>query len=69
MERAPPRVEEVAAHAPPSLRLTKELLLARPGMGLEEGFRLAALANSWVRGTGDLKEGIRAFFERRKPRF
>jgi methylglutaconyl-CoA hydratase len=61
--------EEVAENAPNSLRLTKELLAALPGMGLEEGFRLAALANAWVRETGDLKEGIRAFFEKRKPRF
>ncbi len=61
--------EEVAQGAPTSLRLTKELLLALPGMGLEEGFRLAALANAWVRETGDLKEGIRAFFEKRPPRF
>jgi len=61
--------EEVAENAPTSLRLTKELLAAFPGMGLEESFRLAALANAWVRETGDLKEGIRAFFEKRKPRF
>jgi methylglutaconyl-CoA hydratase len=61
--------EEVAENALTSLRLTKELLAALPGMGLEEGFRLAALANAWVRETGDLKEGIRAFFEKRKPRF
>ena len=69
LEEARALAEEVAANAPTSLRLTKELLLALPGMGLEEGFRLAALANAWVRETGDLKEGIRAFFERRKPRF
>ncbi|RDI94829.1 enoyl-CoA hydratase/isomerase family protein [Meiothermus sp. QL-1] len=59
----------MAANAPSSLRLTKELLAALPGMGLEEGFRLAALANAWVRGTGDLAEGIAAFFEKRPPRF
>jgi len=69
LEEARALAEEVAGNAPTSLRLTKELLLALPGMGLEEGFRLAALANAWVRETGDLKEGIRAFFERRKPRF
>jgi len=69
LEEARALAEEVAGNAPTSLRLTKELLLTLPGMGLEEGFRLAALANAWVRETGDLKEGIRAFFERRKPRF
>ncbi|WP_027882583.1 enoyl-CoA hydratase/isomerase family protein [Meiothermus rufus] len=61
--------QEISGHAPTSLALTKELLCALPGMGLEEGFRLAALANAWVRETGDLAEGIAAFFEKRPPRF
>ncbi|BDB11933.1 enoyl-CoA hydratase/isomerase family protein [Thermus thermophilus] len=69
LEEAKALAEEVAKNAPTSLRLTKELLLSLPGMGLEDGFRLAALANAWVRETGDLKEGIRAFFEKRPPRF
>ncbi len=69
LEEALGLAETVAQNAPASLRLTKELLLALPGMGLEDGFRLASLANAWVRGTGDLKEGIRAFFEKRPPRF
>ncbi|MGC8875572.1 enoyl-CoA hydratase/isomerase family protein [Thermus sp.] len=69
LEEAVALAEEVAKNAPTSLRLTKELLLALPGMGLEDGFRLAALANAWVRETGDLKEGIRAFFEKRPPKF
>jgi len=61
--------QEVAANAPTSLALTKELLNALPGMGLEDGFRLASIANAWVRETGDLDEGIAAFFEKRPPRF
>ncbi|WP_135255627.1 enoyl-CoA hydratase/isomerase family protein [Thermus caldilimi] len=69
LEEALALAEELAKNAPTSLRLSKELLLALPGMGLEDGFRLAALANAWVRETGDLKEGIRAFFEKRPPRF
>ncbi|WP_038047089.1 enoyl-CoA hydratase/isomerase family protein [Thermus caliditerrae] len=69
LEEAVALAEEVAKNAPTSLRLSKELLLALPGMGLEDGFRLAALANAWVRATGDLREGIRAFFEKRPPQF
>ena len=69
LEEALAMAEELTKNAPTSLRLTKELLLALPGMGLEDGFRLAALANAWIRETGDLKEGIRAFFEKRLPRF
>lgn len=61
--------QEVVANAPSSLSLTKELLNALPGMGLEDGFRLAAIANAWVRETGDLAEGIAAFFEKRAPKF
>jgi methylglutaconyl-CoA hydratase len=61
--------QEVSANAPTSLKLTKELLHALPGRGLEDGFRLAAIANAWVRETGDLAEGIAAFFEKRPPRF
>ncbi|WP_243027234.1 enoyl-CoA hydratase/isomerase family protein [Thermus albus] len=69
LEEALALAQELSNNAPTSLRLTKELLLALPGMGLEDGFRLAALANAWIRETGDLKEGIRAFFEKRPPRF
>jgi len=61
--------EEVIAGAPTSLALTKELLHTLPGMGLEDGFRLATIANAWVRETGDLAEGIAAFFEKRAPKF
>ncbi len=61
--------QEISANAPTSLTLTKELLSALPGMGLEDGFRLASVANAWVRETGDLAEGIAAFFEKRSPRF
>lgn len=60
---------EVIANAPSSLSLSKELLNALPGMGLEDGFRLATIANAWVRETGDLAEGITAFFEKRPPQF
>ncbi len=69
MEEALALAQEVGANAPTSLSLTKELLNALPGMGLEDGFRLASIANAWVRETGDLAEGIAAFFEKRPPGF
>ncbi len=46
-----------------------DVLLVALAPILEDGFRLAALANAWVRETGDLAEGIAAFFEKRPPRF
>lgn len=60
---------EIIANAPTSLSMTKELLHSFPGMGLEDGLRLASVANAWVRETGDLVEGITAFFEKRPPNF
>ena len=69
LEEALALAREVVGNAPSSLSLTKELLNALPGMGLEDGFRLASVANAWVRETGDLAEGIAAFFEKRAPRF
>lgn len=69
LEEALRLAQEVSANAPASLSLTKELLHALPGMGLEDGLRLAAVANAWVRETGDLAEGIAAFFEKRSPKF
>lgn len=69
LEEALGLAAEVIGGAPTSLSLTKELLSALPGMGLEDGFRLASIANAWVRETDDLAEGISAFFEKRPPRF
>lgn len=69
MDEALALAREISANAPTSLSLTKELWNALPGMSLEDGFRLASIANAWVRETGDLAEGIAAFFEKRPPRF
>lgn len=69
LEEALAFAREITANAPASVSLTKELLNALPGMGLEDGLRLASIANAWVRETGDLAEGIAAFFEKRAPRF
>ncbi len=61
--------EKAAGGAPTSIRLTKSLLAELPGMGLGEAFAYATLANAWARETENLKEGLRAFFEKRRPRF
>lgn len=69
VSRALELAQEVAANSPASLALSKELLHTLPGVGLEDGFRFASMANAWIRGTGDLEEGIKAFFEKRPPKF
>ncbi len=59
----------IAANAPSSLALTKELLASFYGMGLEDALRYAATAGAWIRQSEDLEEGLAAFFEKRRPRF
>jgi len=61
--------ERLAENSPASLALTKELLASFYGMGLEEALRYAASAGAWIRQSEDLREGLEAFFEKRKPRF
>lgn len=66
-----PRAQEVAAalarNAPSSLRLTKALLAALPGLDLEDGLRHAADVNALARSSDDLEEGVTAFLEKREP--
>ncbi len=61
--------ERIAANAPSSLTLTKELVASFYGMGLEDALRYAATAGAWIRQSEDLEEGLAAFFEKRRPRF
>lgn len=58
-----------AANAPSSLEATKSLLAAVQGVGLEDGLRLAVEVNALARAGDDLKEGVRAFLEKREPRW
>lgn len=66
-----PRAQEIAAEmarlSATSLELTKSLLAALPGMGLEDGMRHAVEVNALARGTSDLREGVAAFLEKREP--
>lgn len=70
---APARAREIAAamarNAPSSLAMTKSLLATVPSMSLEDGMRLAVEMNALARQTDDLREGVRAFFEKRAPRW
>ncbi|ADR37447.1 enoyl-CoA hydratase/isomerase family protein [Oceanithermus profundus] len=59
----------LAENAPSSLALTKQLLASFYGMGLEDALRYAAAAGAWIRQSEDLREGLDAFFEKRRPRF
>ena len=67
LARAMARAREMAGNAPTSLMLTKRLLAAVPGMGLQEGLRFATEVNVLSRSSEDLKEGVSAFLEKREP--
>lgn len=57
----------LARNAPSSLAMTKTLLSSVAGMGLEDGLRYAVELNALARTTDELREGVRAFLERREP--
>ncbi len=61
--------ERVASLAPASVRLAKRLLARAPFMQRAEVLRREALALDAIMGTEDWKEGIRAFHEKREPRY
>ncbi len=67
LERALERAQEMAANSPNSLMLTKGLLIAAPGMGLQEALRYALEVNVLSRTSDDLREGVSAFLEKREP--
>lgn len=69
LESACATAAELARNAPGSLALTKRLLLEAPGRPLEEGLRLAVATNVAARTGEELAEGVRAFLERREPRW
>ena len=61
--------ERVAALAPRSTRLARRLLAQAPSLSRGEVLRREARALYEIMGTEDWKEGIRAFHERRQPRY
>src|SRR5690606_28954159 len=69
LERALARAERMAANAPGSLRLTKALLAGVGSLGLEDGLRWAVDVNALARTSAELEEGVRAFLEKREPRW
>lgn len=57
----------LAKGAPSSLALTKELLWHTSGLPMERALRLAKVLNVFARTGPDMREGLEAFFERRRP--
>ncbi len=67
LTRALELAQAMAANAPSSLKLTKELLAGVGSLSLEEGMRWASEVNALSRTGDELAEGVRAFLEKRDP--
>jgi enoyl-CoA hydratase/carnithine racemase len=59
----------IASRAPLGVRRAKEATLRGLNMPLEDGIRMESLVANLLAGTEDLREGRRAFVEKRSPRF
>ncbi len=70
MDKAMELARQMAANAPISLRLTKQLLHMAPHLSEEDGMRVCRyMAWKYVEGTEDAVEGPKAFLEKRKPQW
>ena len=61
--------ENIAAKGPVALRYIKEAVGKGLDMPLEQGLRLEANLYFLLHTTADRTEGVRAFLEKKKPRF
>jgi enoyl-CoA hydratase len=60
---------KIAANAPLAVKFSTEAIERGPQMALEEGLFLEATQSGLACATEDLREGTRAFIEKRPPRF
>ena len=69
VERALAIARRIAGQAPLAVRLAKDALLKAQDTDLASGLRLERHAFTLLAGTHDRNEGIRAFQEKRRPRY
>ena len=69
LERARQLASQLMENSPSSLRLTKRLLSDQAGAELDVQIAAAVRENAAIRSTGDFREGISSFLEKRKPRW
>jgi methylglutaconyl-CoA hydratase len=65
--RAHDLAARLASHSPSSLRDTKALLRDLADLDLDRALEAAASLSARIRQTGDFKEGLSAFLEKRRP--
>ncbi|MCS6937143.1 MAG: enoyl-CoA hydratase-related protein [Candidatus Bipolaricaulota bacterium] len=61
--------EKICENAPLAVRYAKEAVWRGLDLPLEEGLRLEQLLANLVRDSADTQEGMRAFAEKRKPKY
>ena len=69
MPRAFELAKDLSQNAPNALATTKRLLADLPSLRLQDALHHAAEVNAMVRGDEELKEGVRAFLEKRQVRW
>lgn len=69
MTKAMELAETIAANAPISLKLTKEIFHIAPQVSFEDAQRFCNRCWDYVEKTEDAKEGPQAFLEKRKPQW
>jgi len=69
MNRARQIAEQIVENAPLAVRSIKELAIRSQYLSLQDGLRMEQLFESFLRGTEDAVEGLKAFAEKRKPHF
>ncbi len=69
MEAESERARRMAENAPLAGQAAKELAVRSLDMDLATGLRWEAATNTMLRGSKDIKEGTKAFAEKRKPDF
>jgi 2-oxoglutaroyl-CoA hydrolase len=62
-------VEELTQHSPLALAMAKRVLNTAYDGPLHLGLQLEGLAYGLLRQTGDFREGVEAFGEKRRPEF
>lgn len=67
MEKTMELAQTIAANAPISLRLTKEIFHIAPQVSVEDAQRFCNRCWDYIEKTEDAKEGPQAFLEKRKP--
>ena len=68
-EEAAALAAKLARGAPGALALTKELLWTTSGLSLDQALALAATSNLYARTSPEMREGVDAFLEKRRPRW